>query len=378
MIYSLSKSTGNIAHYSKTGLKTLFSSFVLRIRLLYHLYQLKKICLFIASSFVYVFADSQDLNFSQFYEQPLLRNPALGGIFDCNVRVKSVFRNQWQSVTVPYRTVGLSAEMKFPGNAGSWHNFGLQVMYDVAGDSRLRRTMVLPGYSFHLQIAQDRYLSMGVLAGPVSTQFDPSKLMWDDQFVNGQFSPLNPTRQVIKNTNRTYAELAIGMVYTQPIGELGDWYAGASIYHANKPIVSFDAPNNDRLDRKFGLNAGLTVPSGGRNAFTLYADAFKQGTQRQVMFGSLYTFSLADEYYDDKNKTSLHFGAAYRWDDAFIPIVKLDYRQLSFGMSYDVNVSKLKTASQSRGGFELTLSYRNCTIGAEHNDLPCPKFGGNF
>jgi len=51
----------------------------------------------------------QDYNFSQFYELPLLRNPALAGIFDCNMRVKAVYRNQWQSVTTPYRTSGLSA-----------------------------------------------------------------------------------------------------------------------------------------------------------------------------------------------------------------------------------------------------------------------------
>lgn len=341
---------------------------------------MKKILLLIASFCACVFGHAQDLNFSQFYEQPLLRNPALGGIFDCNFRVKSVFRNQWQSVTVPYRTGGLSAEMKFPGVAGSWHTAGLQFMYDVAGDSRLSRTMVLPGYSFHLQLAEQNYLSMGVMAGFVSSQFDASKLTWDDQFVNGQFSSTNSTRQVIKNANRTYGELAMGLVFSRPVGEMGDMYIGASMYHINKPLVAFntDNNNNNRLDRKYGINAGLTVPSGGRNAITFYGDAFAQGGHKQVMFGSFYNFSLVDEYFDDKNKTSIHFGGVYRWDDAFIPVVKLDISQFSVGLSYDVNVSKLATASQSRGGFELTLSYRNCSIGGDRNGLPCPKFGSNF
>lgn len=196
------------------------------------------------------FARSQDLNFSQFHEQPLLRNPALAGIFDCNFRVKSVYRNQWQSVTVPYRTAGLSAEMKFPGNNGNWHNFGLQVMYDVAGDSKLTRIMVLPAYSYHLQLAADNYLSFGVLGGPVESRFDVSKLTWDDQFVNGQYSPTNPTRQLIKNTNKTYFDLAVGLVFSRPVGDLGDGYIGASMYHANRPVVSFDAGNNNRIDRK--------------------------------------------------------------------------------------------------------------------------------
>ena len=41
----------------------------------------------------------QDINFSQFYELPLLRNPALAGIFNGNVRFTGAYRNQWESVT---------------------------------------------------------------------------------------------------------------------------------------------------------------------------------------------------------------------------------------------------------------------------------------
>lgn len=339
---------------------------------------MKKIFISLVSLMIGMISSAQDYNFSQFYELPLLRNPALAGIFDCNFRVKSVYRNQWQSVTVPYRTTGLSAEMKFSAGRGNWHNFGLQVTYDVAGDSRLARVQVLPIYTFHLQLAEDNYLSLGVMAGPVSSQFDPSKLHWDDQFTNGQFLPTNPTSQIVKNSARNYFDLATGLAFTRPLGEMGNLYIGGSMYHINRPAVSFDPTNNDRLERKYGLNAGVTMPSGYNNAITFYTDAFFQGKHRQNMIGGIYTISLADEYYDDANKTSLHVGGVYRWNDAFIPVVKLDYGEFSFGLSYDVNVSKLKTASQGRGGFELTLSYRNCSIGGGTDGVPCPKFGKNF
>ena len=38
---------------------------------------------------------AQDLHFSQFYEAPLIRNPALAGLFDGDVNVQLVYRNQW-------------------------------------------------------------------------------------------------------------------------------------------------------------------------------------------------------------------------------------------------------------------------------------------
>lgn len=57
---------------------------------------------------------SQDIHFSQFFETPLLRNPALAGIFGGDFRIQGVYRNQWNSVTVPYQTASLNVEYKLP------------------------------------------------------------------------------------------------------------------------------------------------------------------------------------------------------------------------------------------------------------------------
>jgi hypothetical protein len=59
------------------------------------------ICLFIWLLGNARLTQGQDLHFSQFYEFPLLRNPALAGIFNGNFRFTGAYRNQWQSVTVP-------------------------------------------------------------------------------------------------------------------------------------------------------------------------------------------------------------------------------------------------------------------------------------
>ncbi len=61
---------------------------------------------------------SQDIHFSQFFETPLLRNPALAGIFGGDLRIQGVYRNQWNSVTVPYQTGSLNAEYKLPVGRG--------------------------------------------------------------------------------------------------------------------------------------------------------------------------------------------------------------------------------------------------------------------
>jgi len=60
---------------------------------------------------------SQDLHFSQFNETPSLVNPALTGS-QYVMRASIIYKDQWGSVTVPYRTYGASYDMKF--KASSW------------------------------------------------------------------------------------------------------------------------------------------------------------------------------------------------------------------------------------------------------------------
>ena len=72
----------------------------------------------------------------------------------------------------------------------------------------------------------------------------------------------------------------------------------------------------------------------------------------------------------------VHGGMFIRWNDALIPVVKLDYSKFSFAFSYDINISKLKPASMSRGGFELSLSYTGL-IDRDRSTLNstlCPRF----
>src|SRR5688572_6989714 len=95
--------------------------------------------------------NAQDINFSQFYELPLLRNPALAGIYRGDLRVTSAFRSQWSSVTVPYQTQALGVETKFGlgPTSGDYISLGMQITNDIAGDSRLGKTQLLSMLTYH-------------------------------------------------------------------------------------------------------------------------------------------------------------------------------------------------------------------------------------
>src|SRR6185437_9403868 len=128
---------------------------------------------------------AQDIHFSQFSETPLLRNPALAGLFSGDVRVQAVFRNQWSSVTVPFQTSSLNAEYKLPvGNGDDFLTVGGAVLYDKAGTIALTSTSVLPVLNYHKSLSAEKnmYLSGGFSAGIVQRRFDPSKMTTNNQY----------------------------------------------------------------------------------------------------------------------------------------------------------------------------------------------------
>lgn len=309
---------------------------------------------------------AQDFSFSQFYDQPILRNPSLAGLFEGDLRVSGIFRNQWQSVTVPFQTSGLSVEYRRPLRSpdydgqklGGYLTIGGQFTNDVAGDIRLKRTQVFPVINYTQPLNENSSLSVAFMPGWVNSQFDIEKMRFDDQYVAGMFNPGNPTQQIFSRTGVGYWDLSTGVTFKTSFGESNDFYLGAALFHVNNPKIAFYANDEfTRLNRKYTINAGLSLKTSDLHRLIMYADYFHQGGHRQFIGGALYGISVYSDY-NSQDETVLYFGGFYRWNDALIPVVKLNFNKFSLGCSYDVNNSKLKTASQARGGFELNLNFR--------------------
>lgn len=350
---------------------------------------MKKIIIFL---FLYSFKlSAQDVGYSQYYDQPLLRNPALAGIFEGDIRVTASYRNQWQSVTVPYRTFGLSAEYKTPFHAlfseNSTVTYGLQLLRDVAGTSEFSTTQIMPAVNSSFYIGREKvsYISVGFMGGLMQQRFDPSKLQFNDQFVmgsNGAFSILPSSRQTFDQTSVSYFDLAAGVSYNGTLKNEVDLFVGAAGYHLNSPQVGFFKGNSITLNKRVSLNAGLSVPTSEVNRFILYADYFRQFRRiipvdavgiSTMQFGAMYSWDLSDQIDLSKNFT---IGLLYRKNDAIIPVVRMEMYNFLFGLSYDVNVDKLAAASQRRGGLELVVSYRGFLSSRNENrrQTLCPTF----
>src|SRR5215204_3546681 len=107
------------------------------------LYSLKLFLLAIALPLANI-CIAQDIHFSQFFCTPLYRNPALAGLVKGDIRVQTVYRSQWNSISNAYKTGSLSAEYKMPVVGDDYLTAGVQVYYDHAGSTSLNTTHILP------------------------------------------------------------------------------------------------------------------------------------------------------------------------------------------------------------------------------------------
>jgi hypothetical protein len=73
---------------------------------------------------------------------------------------------------------------------------------------------------------------------------------------------------------------------------------------------------------------------------------------------------------------AIYAGAFIRFKDAFIPTVKMDYDNYSVTLSYDINTSSLRPASNGIGGFEMSLFVRGSYKKSSQfgTQVSCPRF----
>lgn len=319
---------------------------------------------------------AQDLHFSQFFETPLLRNPALAGLFEGDVRVQGVYRNQWNSISFPYQTGSLNAEYKFPvGKGDDFFTAGVQFMFDRAGTVALTTTHLLPALNFHKSLSQTRntYLSLGFMGGLVSRRLDFSKVTTNNQYDGFSYNGSLPTGEVF-NANYSFLDMTVGMSLSTTLGseEQHNIFGGIAYHHFNKPVHSFYQSINHLP--KWVLSGGLRLNLDPMNYITFHGDYSKQGPHQMAIAGAMYSRRVGE---DDMPGNTVHLGAYYRYKDALIPVVKMDWYPLSIAFSYDINVSQLKPASTGRGGIEVSLSYITYLKDNDNSSIEkvkCPRF----
>jgi type IX secretion system PorP/SprF family membrane protein len=320
-----------------------------------------------------------DIHFSQFYETALLRNPALTGVFDNNYKVGAFYRSQWESVTYPYETMQINGEYRLSlgRNANDFISIGALGYMDKAGDLNTKITAgyLALNYNKSINTNNNSYLSVGFVGGHVQYSFDPSKATYNNQFVGGVFDPVAPSNDNLPFAKMSMTDAGAGVNYNFSSGpsQESTYIIGISCYHFTQPLFSYYRTYNFKQNIRWNLNGAAIREVNENVVVQLHANFAQQGSYSEIIGGGLVGWRQFKAF--DDPEYEIYAGLLYRYNDAFIPIVKLRYRHAAFGISYDVNTSTLKQGSNMRGGLEVCAFLSgNYPPGRGYKKTVCPRF----
>jgi len=326
---------------------------------------------------------AQDIHFSQYYASSLTLNPAMTGMFNGKFRGFVNYRNQWNSVTVPYITTSIAGDINLELSEVREDFFGggITMVYDQSGDGILSIIKIMPSFAYHYSFDYERKnnLSIGTQIGFVQKQLDLTNLIFPDQYNGIFFDSKQITNAQLTNENIFYPDLNVGILWqyvfhkTDESKLLNGEYArdvnmhfGVSAFHINQPNESFLGQTN-QLKTRLVLHGGMYHTFMGHYAIIPRFITMLQGTANDIIIG------MDFEYFSRRalmSSTAFFVGTRYRVSDALIVIVGTEYKDFRFGISYDINLSSLKVVSKTRGGIELSLIY----IRNPRQRFMCPKF----
>ena len=298
------------------------------------------------------------------------------GAFDGTYRFSGIYRNQWRSVTIPYNTLGISADAS---NFARVENMGagFNLLFDQAGDSHFKTIQATVSLAWMYPFDRDKkeYLSFGFQGSITQRSFDYSKLRYGSQYVSGDFGgyydPTNPSFENYAVYSFVYPDLNVGVYYNWQPKKRKRFSTGISIYNATSATQSFKNNPFIHLDPRFNYHADGIIQLNQRVDIMPQLLLMKQGTYYELTLGGMAKYYVSTGKY---NYRALYVGIYSRAIDAAYLVLAMDYNNWHAGISYDFNYSRLVPASQGRGGWELSVSYIIPRIPNRFKYRSCPDF----
>ena len=321
-------------------------------------------------------ATAQDPNFSQFFASPLTLNPALTGKFDGVYRVAGNFRDQWPTIYNAFVTKTASIDFGILKNRLTdidQLGVGILAMTDRAGDGVLVTNGAGLSLAYHKGLDENCYhqIGAGFQGTYTNKRLDITKVVFEDELTPLGFVP-GTTGEIFTNKqiNVSYVDINAGVLYSGTTNGYNNFYIGASMYHINRPKESFQG-GQYLLAARTTLQAGGKIPIGSYNFLHVSAIHSIQAKAHNTVAGGAFSYNVNQ---NEENPVNVFIGGWYRFNDAAIPYIGLEFSGIHIGATYDANTSSLKPASNTRGGMEISLIYIKKPIDPNARKLNCPRF----
>ena len=300
----------------------------------------------------------QDVQYSQFYANPVYLNPALAGSTGMT-RLGINFRNQWPSLDQSF-----IAYTAYADHFSEKYNSGIGIVVSGARESFTQTKTDEIGlvYSYRLRLGEKRFLHVGAQGSFLSRDvlFDRvilgTQLDIDKGIIVGE-----PGDGFSGDSRVSAADLNIGLLYYED-----KYWFGFSTFHLLEPQISYLELDSNKLPIKYSAQGGMrfNLAPGNINDFFNNTDqersiAIAFNYKKQGVFDQL---DIGTEFYFEP----LILGFWYRGlptkynlpnNESLIGLIGVELDSgLEFGYSFDYTISKLGQRI-SGGAHEISVRY---------------------
>ena len=323
---------------------------------------------------------AQDFHYSLINNQPLVLNPALTGVFDFDfkhkdLRFASLYRQQWTTISSqyldtpkPYHTTSFSADGIIKQEKkvhGDFVGIGVSLSNDQAGDLKFKSQQINFSISYNkaLNAKRTRFATVGFQGGLVNRSVNYTNGYFDNQWTGTAFNPSLSTGENFPGDSYNFSDYSTGIVYEQFDEGKPKFLVGLAYFHFNRPEQYFYDNSSTKLGQKYVFHGLLDYPFSKKKSLISHLVYSTQNGKEKTNFGSYYKMKVFDNNIMTK---SIQFGGGMRITgnhEKFIDLdavylgLKMTKGSLLWGASYDVNTSKLASATNTVGSFEFSLVY---------------------
>lgn len=317
---------------------------------------------------------AQDLHFSQYFNNPILINPANTGFApDVDWRAGLNYRNQWANTGVPYKTMSVWGDVQLFNETfeNAWVGVGGLILRDVSGSGNLTSTKIFGSIAYHQMVGFNTLVSAGFNVGWAAKRVDPSKLTFDDQW-NGRFFDANiPSTENFAFSQIGFPTLQAGINVAYFPTDNIYLNAGFSAMNINRPREAFLQPGtiDDRVDRRYTAFANGAIKIDDLWIINPNIYVSKQGTAWETVAGVNANRNLSGD-----GSSQLILGAYYRLGDAIIPMFGYQLNDYKITINYDATISTLRAFNNTRGAYELSIVKQGLFNGEKSIKCPTLRF----
>lgn len=337
---------------------------------------MKTIVWFLLIIFFHLILWGQDVHFTQMERVPFYFNPAQTAFFREKFRFSSNARMQWSSITVPFEQYLLGGEVNIKTSPQSKSRIGVgwSLLFEKAGDSKLRTFATGPSLSYFTSLDpyNKTFLSFGLCGEYHQKGISIDQLQFDQQFNGVHFDPAIPSGEFFSEFKLNYLSIGSGLsfLYYQSRDEF--LQAGIGVKNINTPHVSWFEDIEVVLKPRYTFSVVRQQKSLQGMLIKYFLFYSRQSTQQEWLPGIIFSWNLLDK---SGPYQFISAGASWRAGDGILFTGYYDFLQYRFGLSYDVNLSKLRKASYGRGGWELSFIYLHSPVKrARPGEIICPIF----